>query len=295
MKKLLILLSTYNGEKYLSELLDSVFNQTYKSIDLLVRDDGSTDDTLFLLKKYSEKYSIRIIEGKNIGAAESFFDLIKSADNTYKYYAFCDQDDVWLPEKIEAAVSKLEEVKNDCPNLYYSGQILVDDKLNKISNHHLDNTRSYKANFIFNQMAGCTAVLNNALFRLLKAYKPNNVYMHDAWCYKVCVTCNGNVIVDDKEYILYRQHGNNTVGLSKSIHGKMSLLKSHLNNSPSSYARELLEGYDKDIEKSWIPFLRNLVNKGIVNRWKLATDKEICFHSVYLKTIFIIKLLVGYY
>ena len=295
MSDLLILMSTYNGEKYLPELLDSVYKQTYGNVDLLVRDDGSTDNTLHILNEYAANHRIQILYGKNIGAAESFFKLVEQASDSYDYYAFCDQDDVWLPKKLARAVDRLSELDSNTPNLYYSGQILVDENLKTISRHRLTLNRSYRANFIFNQMAGCTAVLNRKLFSLLKLYKPVDVFMHDAWCYKMCVTCGGNVVVDDKEYILYRQHGGNTVGLNNSLSGKFKQVQSHMVESPSSYARELKKGYSSFIDPEWRTFLDALLDKKLSNRLRLLFDPDIRFESLPLKAIFILKIIVGKY
>ena len=103
-------MSTYNGEKYIKTQLDSILAQDYEEIDLLIRDDGSTDSTREILSAYAKKYSsITWYSGKNIGVQKSFFDLILKANLERDYYAFADQDDKWLPGKISRAVSILKE------------------------------------------------------------------------------------------------------------------------------------------------------------------------------------------
>ena len=110
MEKVQILMSTYYGEKYLREQLDSIIKQTYPLINILIRDDGSSDGTLSILKEYAGKYDhVTYYEGENIGVIQSFLQLLKESDANVNYYAFADQDDVWLPEKIVRAVEKLEE------------------------------------------------------------------------------------------------------------------------------------------------------------------------------------------
>ena len=102
-------MSTYNGEKYLREQIDSILNQDYPEISLLIRDDGSTDGTVDILKEYAQKYrDIDYYVGENLGVQNSFFDLMKRADKRAYYYAFADQDDVWLPGKIKRAIELLE-------------------------------------------------------------------------------------------------------------------------------------------------------------------------------------------
>ena len=103
-KEVVILISTYNGEKYLAEQLDSLLNQTYQNIKIFIRDDGSKDKTIDIIKEYQKKSEkIFLTEGKNIGFINSFFELLKLSNNA-DYYAYCDQDDVWMEDKIERAV-----------------------------------------------------------------------------------------------------------------------------------------------------------------------------------------------
>ena len=128
-KKVVILLSTYNGAKYLRELLDSLLNQSHKNISILVRDDGSTDATLELLAEYGNKYNnITYYKGENLKPARSFMDLLKQSEDA-DYYALSDQDDVWLPDKIEIAIKQLEANKAD---LYHSAFQMTDSNLNPI-------------------------------------------------------------------------------------------------------------------------------------------------------------------
>ena len=125
MCRCLILLSTYNGEKYLPELLESVLAQKDIYVDILARDDGSTDKTVEILKKYDR---VKVYGGNNLKPAKSFLDLIWKADINYDYYALCDQDDVWKEEKIISAVKCIENI--DKPALYSSAVEVVDKRLN---------------------------------------------------------------------------------------------------------------------------------------------------------------------
>lgn len=111
--KIHILLSTYNGEKYLKAQLDSIFEQTYKNFVLFIRDDGSSDHTVEIIQNYRKQNDfiasrIRFVKGKNVGWQRSFWLLLEQSKGA-KYYAFCDQDDVWLPQKLEAAIDMLEK------------------------------------------------------------------------------------------------------------------------------------------------------------------------------------------
>ena len=115
MEKVIVLLASYNGEKYLRDQLDSLINQTYKNIDVYIRDDNSTDKTMDIINEYCGKSinGINFIKvdscGKNLGYPDCFWEILKNVPRA-KYYCFCDQDDYWLPEKIESSVKCLEKV-----------------------------------------------------------------------------------------------------------------------------------------------------------------------------------------
>ena len=113
-----VLLSTYNGQKYLKELMDSVLNQDFPNLEILVRDDGSTDKTLHILEKYSGLKNVQILQGKNIGVVRSFFALLEASPPDAEYIAFCDQDDVWKEDKVSRAVGILEKHGDNTPIMY---------------------------------------------------------------------------------------------------------------------------------------------------------------------------------
>ena len=131
--KVVVLMSTYNGQKYLRQQLDSLLNQTVRPTKILIRDDGSNDDTVNLLEEYASFYSfIEYYCGKNIGPAKSFFELINKCDG-YDYYALCDQDDVWFKDKLEVAINTLEKENKNIPLLYAGRFTLTDENLNPLN------------------------------------------------------------------------------------------------------------------------------------------------------------------
>lgn len=218
MKMVQILMSTYNGEKYLRQQLDSILSQDYKNISILIRDDGSKDETIKILKEYVEKYSsISYYQGNNIGAIKSFFDLIKKADEKADYFAFSDQDDVWLSDKLSHAIKKLERLKEKIV-LYCGKPILVDANLNKIKVkiRNYDITPSFGNALVENICTGCTAVFNREALELVKNHIPSFTVMHDWWFY-LSVSCYGKVIYDKDGRILYRQHGENSIGMRGTL------------------------------------------------------------------------------
>lgn len=294
MEKVLILLSTYNGERYLKELITSLFSQKDVDIHLMIRDDGSSDGTIDYIKTVNDN-RVNYYIGENKRAVGSFLDLIKKASLDYDYYAFCDQDDVWLEDKLILAVNQLNHLDSSKPALYYSGQVVTDSHLNVLYSHHLDTKRSIKANCIFNQMAGCTAVFNRALLNELKKHDPEKIYSHDVWCYRVCAALKGNIIVESEGRILYRQHEKNVVGLQKGLKGKLKNVKDYIfKYNASSYACEILKGYNSNLDQDWQLFLQNLTNSNtsFKCRVQLLKDSEIKFHSPALRVLFICKVIL---
>lgn len=215
-----ILLSTYNGEKYLSELLTSLVNQSYPYLKITIRDDGSSDNTINIIEKFTEgRNNIRFIRGQNLGVIKSFFTLLKEAEYS-GYYAFCDQDDVWDTCKISYAIDFLKTVSRDVPALYCSSYVLVDEKLNVLSYPKSRRVNlSFKNALIENRITGCTAVINNAARNLIIKELPNSALMHDWWIYLV-ISAFGEIFFDNIPGILYRQHSSNVVGVQHDLFGK---------------------------------------------------------------------------
>lgn len=214
-----ILMSTYNGEKYLPIQLDSILNQTYPYIKILIRDDGSTDSTLRVIKSYAKRNkNISFIQGENIGVIASYFELIRQCDKTVSYYAFSDQDDKWLPKKIECALKKIVHLEGEegRPVLYCSNTIITDENLNFISYENKRARPSFGNALVQNICTGCTAVIDASLMRIVVNTKPQKIIMHDWWLY-ITATIYGNVYYDKNAYILYRQHKNNVYGVKKSV------------------------------------------------------------------------------
>ena len=158
MKKVQILMSTYNGQTYLRKQIESILRQTYQNIELVIRDDGSKDETVSILREYEQQFkNIRVIYGKNVGVNNSFFLLLEQCNADY--IAFADQDDIWLPEKIQSAVEKLD--KYNVPAVYTCNKILIDgnDYITK-KNNNRDMKPSFSNALVENICTGCTIVMN---------------------------------------------------------------------------------------------------------------------------------------
>lgn len=260
-KNVRVLLSTYNGEKYLETQLNSLQKQQGIRVLITARDDGSNDRTCEILERFSGTLPLTLIYGENVGAARSFLKLVHAAEAEAEYYAYCDQDDYWQPEKLLRAVEKLENCDNSVPALYYSNVKRVGALLEEISDPFQKNyhTEAFGAALVSTAAPGCTMVFNKALLMLLKEYMPGYVTMHDSWTLQVCAAVGGKIIYDDNSYILYRQHGENVIGGDEKMrYGKAKLFVYRVRKlfqwktRPSRVAEELLDGYrDKMTEENY--------------------------------------------
>ena len=215
--KVQVLLSTYNGQKYLKELMDSVLNQDFSNLEILVRDDGSTDETLCVLERYSGIKNVQISPGENLGVVKSFLKLLQLSSPDAKYVAFCDQDDVWKEDKVSRAISILEKYCNNLPVMYCSRVTIVDEKLKIIGSSQIPRREPAFGNALVQNIAtGCTIIINNAARQLILKKLPSSAMVHDWWIYQV-VSAFGKVIYDLESRILYRQHSGNMIGEKSSM------------------------------------------------------------------------------
>ncbi len=215
--KAVVLLSSYNGERYIKTQIESILAQQCTiPVDLWVRDDGSTDTTTQILQRYADEGRLKWYTGENLRSAKSFLDLIRHCPG-YDYYAFADQDDFWLPEKFDRGIKKLEGVEG--PGLYFSNARLVDGELADMGRdvYKKNPYSDYYTLVCQGGLLGCTMVFNNALAQLIQsAPVPNVLMMHDFYAAVVCALFDGTICYDSKATMLYRQHGNNVVGVSRN-------------------------------------------------------------------------------
>ena len=205
-------MSTYNGEKYIEQQLDSIF-KTPKNIFLYVRDDGSKDRTIEILRDYGIKHAvpIEVNEGKNVGSAESFLTALRECPKA-DYYAFCDQDDVWVDGKLSAAAEQIDTTNQ--PVLWCSDYQVTDSELHVMIPSVLEQPVQDSVRAVFyNNVPGCTMVFNWALMQELRKVNISKIRMHDIMAINVALI-TGKVIFDKTPYVLYRQHGNNVLGYS---------------------------------------------------------------------------------
>lgn len=221
-----ILLAAYNGERFLKEQIDSILSQTYKDWHLLIRDDGSTDATIQIIKSYAAKYpdKIRFVEDNlgNLGVGQNFGRLLELCES--EYIMFCDQDDVWLPEKIEKTFSKVKEAEKsypDTPVLVFTDLKIVDENLKVIADslhsyHKIDPVKeSLLKNLIFHSFVTGSTIMINKKLRDISIPVPQFSRMHDWWV-ALNAAKNGKIIYIPQATVLYRQHPKNVVGSKKT-------------------------------------------------------------------------------
>lgn len=205
-----VLMSTYNGQKYLNEQVSSILSQKDVDVSLLVRDDGSSDQTTVMLDEYQQRGLLRWYTGENLRPARSFLHLLSHA-GPFDYYAFSDQDDYWNPEKLAAAVERLREFSG-VPALYFCQTQLADSQLNPIDTPHIHPLLTFGESLVYQFVGGCTMVMNARLRDIVCKYTPDYLPMHDVWIYVVSLGVGAKVVFDSEPHILYRQHGGNVVG-----------------------------------------------------------------------------------
>lgn len=272
-----VLLATYNGEKYIKEQIESILSQTYKNIKLIISDDCSSDKTVEILKEY-EKKDNRIelyIQKENLGVVKNIEFLLNKVEN--ELYMLSDQDDIWLPEKIEKSVLKLKSEKAD---LVFGDLEVVDKELKTIYpsfgdfmllskkiNKYID---SYRMNYLYNCVTGCTIISKKEFIKKILPLPTKSKYLlHDHWI-ALMVSLNGKLAYMKEKYIKYRQHGNNEVGTKKVSHKMDNLLE----------IRELFINVKLGVFGSYVenndkfPNELQELNKKALNYFKMLKNKE---------------------
>lgn len=227
-----VLMSTYNGEKYLREQLGSLMDQTDVDVSVLIRDDGSKDATIAIIEEYIKKYSnISLIKGDNCGVAWSFWKLLQMAPEN-EYYAFCDQDDIWDSDKLKVAIDRLQEYENFRPGLYYSMTRLVEadgkrEIVQKPTEYEM-HIPTFSQLVMENTATGCTMVWNKELNDIAKTVDVKCLRMHDHFLFLICMYVGGNIYFDTTPHISYRQHESNVIGGRKGIKKYADSIKKYL-------------------------------------------------------------------
>ncbi|GGM97894.1 glycosyltransferase [Shewanella xiamenensis] len=227
MIKVQVLLSSYNGGKFIHRMLDSILAQDYKFFSILVRDDGSKDNTVEILKSYESQLSnVKLVEGDNVGVIDSFNILVASRDLSCDLFMFCDQDDFWFSNKISNFVAKYEmSVKPIEPFLCVADLITTDVNLKIISESFWRERRfnpndyRYEGLFFENHFPGCNMSFNSTFLSILDRMPPCYAFlMHDIYFIHNALALDCLYFIDSPQ-MFYIQHENNVIGAKKSFLG----------------------------------------------------------------------------
>lgn len=280
-EKICVLMTTYNPNNYIIEQVDSIMRQKKVEVEIVLRDDGSTH------KKHLEKIrnnpKITFLEGENLGVEKNIIELMKYAyenKREYSYFAYSDQDDFWLEEKLISGISKLKKMDNTKPNLYYSNLSVSDENLQ--FSHYLfkkgivKNTVSQSLAQVFT--FACTCIFNMKMIDRMIHSKVSQIGVDSALYYNAIFF--GNALYDDNSYILYRQHGNNVSGAKekglKYLFNKIKLFKK-MERVFENNAKCLLKEWKNELDEEQKEKLLLVANyrQSIANKIKLLCNKEI--------------------
>ncbi|MEM9969769.1 MAG: glycosyltransferase family 2 protein [Pseudomonadota bacterium] len=232
-----ILLATHNGAAFLVEQLNSLTNQTHTNWSLLVSDDASTDHTREIVRQFAETWPDRrvtLLRGPGRGSAQNFLSLLRASGGA-DYVAFCDQDDVWLPDKLTRAVGMLQGCV--APALYGSRTIIADRMLTPIRfSKGLSRAPGFSNALVQNVTGGNTMVLNRAALDVLQPASlfARRIIAHDWWCYQMVTGCDGHCVIDAQPTLYYRQHCGNQHGANTGFFAALSRARGLINGRYST-------------------------------------------------------------
>ena len=252
--KLCILLASYNGEKYISEQLDSIINQTYKNWELIIRDDGSKDETVTILNKYEKKDErIKILRDDkgNLGFLKNFEELLFNAKE--EFVLFSDQDDFWLKNKLEKFVEKIRDLDEKVlskPLLVHCNSLVCDEKLEIIKEKFIDSKIAKKNNsniYFFEYIVqGSNSMVNKKMIRESLPFL-KSVTLHDRYFHLLSQFLGTRVFIDES-LVKYRQHERNEIGANRSII-KNIMSKKYFYVEDRKLIEEIKEKYIKCLRK----------------------------------------------
>lgn len=298
-----VLMSTYNGERFIRDQIDSILSQEGVDVHLYIRDDGSSDNTVSIVNEYMIRNSnITLFQGENLGVGSSFMDLVYRIPMQYDGYAFSDQDDEWLPNKLDSGFDRL--MQHSGPVLCCANQILVDKDGKELGlRHKRELDCSWIQILCNNKISGCTMLWNKELQSLLSEEKRRptaellRIRIHDVWVAMVAATV-GKIVYDEKGYILYRQHENNVVGVRETSHMteyRKKLKQKKLRCGRSRLAAEISKNYDdclpSDVKAKMEKY--GFYKKSLRRKFSMFGEKEVYVHTGERPLMYWLKVLLG--
>lgn len=300
MLKVNILLSAYNGEKYIAAQIQSIQQQTFTDWNLVIRDDGSKDKTCQIVEEFVKSDErIQLLKAENVGVIDSFYQLVKS--DRADFYFFCDQDDFWLPEKVQLMIDFAQKQNNSKPALYYTDLKVVDKNLN-IMNESMIKSQSDHANTTLvqelteNSVTGCTMMINDELAKLWT--DTNDIIMHD-WYLALLAAAYGKIHFINQPTVLYRQHDNNVLGartwskrIQKWLHPNLWFEKYWWLIIASQKQAAKLSNLTKDDENLVNDFVHIMEKsraerRQILNKYNLRKNKN--YHTLVFRNLILTK------
>lgn len=246
----LILMGTFNGEKYIQEQLDSIASQTHQNWKLVISDDGSTDQTLELAKKWASEVGADRVEfrsGPQKGFAQNFLSMACDSNLHADFYAFCDQDDVWERDKLSIALNYVTHLGSENKAFLYCGRTeYVNDRLETLGNSTLYlKPPDFKNALVQSLAGGNTMVFNKPLKHALECVGVVPAISHDWWLYQLTCGMNGNVFYDFKALVLYRQHPESMVGRNTGFAAGLKRLQMVFNGELRRYTDQNIESLER--------------------------------------------------
>lgn len=298
--RIVVLVSTYNGETYLEEQLQTILNQQGVLVDVLVRDDGSKDRTVSILEDYQRKYSnFNFYQGDNLKPALSFLNLLKKAyERDYDYYVLADQDDVWSLDKVYQGI---ERMKNDNTHYYYSSSTLVNSELENLGINKVYSRFNFEESLLRNNAQGATMILHKEFLSRFINKEVKKIAMHDMYINILANVWNIPTSVDERsEFLLYRQHDNNVLGVNSNpvlkLRDKLLSYKKTSDHKRREMLLTIMDTFKQDIPEDRLAVIQQLVT---LERWssKLAVlkNKNFWHSSMSYNMSFFIDLLMNRY
>lgn len=255
--RVLVMMATYNGERFLGEQIESILTQEGVAVHLRVCDDRSTDETYAILQQYASRHpSVSVSQNPhNLGVGKNFMQMVfEKSSETYDYYAFSDQDDIWLPNKLSEAIALLE--KHEGAALYYSDVCNFDDEGESLELRNYHEIVNHPTTLLLRSWAcGCTMVFSRTLRDVLCDH-PLDEYprIHDTWVHLVALNC-GQVEADiERSFIRRRLSGANVVGELSDHHKSVSSVLEGVcglfapsTRKPSCVAKQLVQEFGTNI------------------------------------------------
>ena len=276
-----ILLATYNGEKYLKEQIESVLNQTYKNIQIIISDDCSQDNTKNILETYQNHPQIKIYyQEQNKGYMKNFEFLLQHVE--HDLYMLCDQDDIWLPQKIEKTYKKMQEKQAD---LVFTDLEIVNEEgktqaksfnrhMKKI--HKINKTlETNQLEYLSNNITGCTILAKKQDLNKILPLPENTKYIiHDSWI-GLITSLHGKIAYLDEPTVLYRQHGDNQVGAGRKSYQAQEF--SEIRKVFIEVKKELFSVYTEHQEQ--FPEKLKILNEKAKSYFEMIEPKKMSFRG----------------